>query len=490
MGRLILLIVLIITSGISHVYAENINPSNNRIFSEGEITTIELEMNEADKQALVYPDNPYQNTYYKATIRIENSQIDTIINTIGIRIRGNTSRNNIKKSFKIDFKEFGGGQVEKLKKLNLKPNTNDPSMVREPLSWLLYRKMNVPAARTSYVNLYINNEFMGIYQNVENIDDEFVDRRYGNEEGNLYKCYWGATLLPENDIYNDELFNLKTNEELNDRSKLEEFIDLLNEPVDELWVSEMEDMFDVPEYLRQMAVESMIGHWDGYSYNSNNFYLYDDPQSGKIHFIPYDLDNTWGIDWIGPDWAREDLTSWYSGWLDVALTKQLLKVDEFRDEYYRNIEQILEVWNEMEDHAWTFHNVIDSEVNNDLFYSLDRGFTYDDFSESIQVAYGDHVEYGIAEYIEKRGEYAKKQIENATSVHGLENEMLAVFPNPSNGKYINFNQTVDNALVYNSSGQIMETINTGRRIEFKTTLPIGIYFVKCNSKVFRFSVVH
>jgi len=152
-----------------------------------------------------------------------------------VRIIGNTARTKSKKSFKIDFKEYCGEQFEKLKKLNLKPNVNDTSMLREPISWIMYRNMNVPAARTTYVKLYMNNEFMGVYQNVENIDDEFVDRRYGNEGENLYKCTWGTTLSKNSDLYNNKNIELKTNETVNDRSKLVRFVELLNSIPDASW---------------------------------------------------------------------------------------------------------------------------------------------------------------------------------------------------------------------------------------------------------------
>ena len=108
-----------------------------------------------------------------------------------------------------------------IKSLTLKAENNDPSMIRELMSLQTFRKSDLPAARTHHSEVYINDEYMGIYLNVEQIDDEFVDSRFGNEEGNLYKCAWGATLEDDGQINNDDIYELKTNEDVNDRSVLD-----------------------------------------------------------------------------------------------------------------------------------------------------------------------------------------------------------------------------------------------------------------------------
>lgn len=468
--------------------AQNINPEYGKIFVQNEVSRIDIKMNENEKQELVYPEDASNNTYYKVEFRFQNSLLDTTLNEVGIRIRGNTSRNNIKKSFKIDFKEFGGEKLKKLKKLNLKPNTNDPSMVREPLSWLLYQTMNVPAARTAYVNLYINDEYMGVYQNVENIDDEFVDRRYGSEEGNLYKCYWGATLASDNDLYNDNLYSLKTNEDLNDRSHLQALVDHLNAPITDGWVNALEAQFDVSEYLMQLAVESMIGHWDGYSYNSNNFYLYYDTQSNKIHFIPYDLDNTWGIDWIGPDWGKQDLNNWYSNWLNVVLTKKILAVQEYKNQYINNISKVLTHWKDYKTYAKNFQETVVNEVADDYFYTLDRGYEDNDFKAALEQAAGEHVEYGIYDYIDERYENALDQIGTVnTSFEINTKQAFAVYPNPTVGNYIHVKSIAD-IEIYDALGNSIPFERDDEIINFNSKLKNGIYIVKSQNELVRFVV--
>ena len=53
-------------------------------------------------------------------------------------------------------------------------------------------------------------------------------------------------------------------------------------------------MLDLDAYLTFWAGEGLIGHWDGYADDQNNFFFYVKPQDGKIHFIPWGTDDTFG----------------------------------------------------------------------------------------------------------------------------------------------------------------------------------------------------
>ena len=71
---------------------------------------------------------------------------------------------------------------------------------------------------------------------MEHIDDEFLQKRFiENDQGNLYKCTWGADLkyLGSNSSSYYEAYELKTNKVANDFSKLIQFLDTLNHIDDE-----------------------------------------------------------------------------------------------------------------------------------------------------------------------------------------------------------------------------------------------------------------
>ncbi|MDA3930406.1 MAG: CotH kinase family protein [Prolixibacteraceae bacterium] len=471
-------------------YCQNINPANNKVFVQNEVSIIKLTLNETDKQNLVFPDDPSIDQYYPAELHFKNSLIDTVLNPIGIRIRGNTSRASYKKSFKIDFKEYGGEQFYKLKKFNLKPNNNDPSFIREPLSWSVYTRMNVSAARTNFVELYMNNEFMGVYLNCENIDDEFVDRRYGNEAGNLYKCTWGADLSSSNDAYNDWNIELKTNEEENDRFGLIKFIDLLNAPQNDEWESEIEAIFNVDNYLRQLAVESMIGHWDGYSFNTNNYYLYEDSASGRIQFIPYDLDNTWGIDWIGYDWTTKDLNNWYNSTMNVPLTSQLLRIDAFKTKYVSYLKEVMAFWFDLEEEAVNNFELVKPLVEYDYYYTGSFGNNYDGFLASLYSPFANHVKYGVLDYMNKRYESAVVQV-TAMKKNTFSYSDISLYPNPCNGQRITLKGKAEGFALFDIQGnKVIYTLSSNNEIIFKSKLAQGVYILRTHEKQVKFTVAY
>lgn len=433
-----LLLVVICTYAFK-LSAQNINPGEDRVFRMLDLTTIELTMDPADAEALLDMNDVESNQYFHAALRIINSEIDSTRTDVGVRLRGNTSRYKTKKSIKIDFREWGGEKFENYKKLNLKAETNDVSMAREMLSLFIYRSYNIPAARSFYVKLYINEEYKGIYLSVEQIDDEFVDRRYGNEAGNLYKCYWGANLADEGVLYNDHPYELKLNELVNDRTKLSNLIYKLNSSSSSTLPDNIEPIFALDNYLRQMAVEALVGHWDGYSFNQNNFYLYEDPTTAKIHFIPYDVDNTFGIDYVGPDWGTRNVQSWSNSGYDLPLTQKVLSVNEYFESYCRHLMTVLrDVFNEdflfpvLDDAKAT----IKDAINDDPLFSADNGFTFSDYNNSYEQAWGAHIYYGVKEYIRTRKSYALNQLTGyepfpeSSSIDEVINNSLLVFPNP------------------------------------------------------------
>ncbi|NQU87971.1 MAG: CotH kinase family protein, partial [Mariniphaga sp.] len=90
--------------------AQNINPGTDTIYNNQEVAVIEITMNAADKTFLLANENAHSEEYLHASVRFKNSLVDSLLPDVGIRLRGNTSRNHPKKSFKIKFKEFDGSK--------------------------------------------------------------------------------------------------------------------------------------------------------------------------------------------------------------------------------------------------------------------------------------------------------------------------------------------------------------------------------------------
>ena len=97
------------------------------------------------------------------------------IDSVGVRIKGLTSVLGMYPPFKLDFNEYVSGQkFDGLKKLNLNNSFTDGTKQRDRLAYQLYRDAGIPAPRTAYAEVYINDEFIYVYLLVSTLLDKNI----------------------------------------------------------------------------------------------------------------------------------------------------------------------------------------------------------------------------------------------------------------------------------------------------------------------------
>ncbi len=223
-----------------------------------------------------------------------------IYDSVGVRFKGNASMANYpsnKKPFKIKFNEYIEDQeFYEVSKLSLSNEYLDPSFLREKI---MYDYVNecIPSSRTNFIKLFINGDYWGLYTNVEQIDQVFIDRTFGSgENGNLFKGDPQGTLewLGEDPEPYYSNYELKTNEVANDWSDLIHFIDILNNTnIDELQDS-LETVFHIHNFLFFSALNNFFVNLDSYICKGHNFYLYNHNVTDKFVHIPWDFNLSFG----------------------------------------------------------------------------------------------------------------------------------------------------------------------------------------------------
>jgi spore coat protein CotH len=114
-----------------------------------------------------------------------------VVSNIGIRHRGTGSRSSVQPYLGLSFgRNVKGQQFLGLTDLRLKNSTQDPSELRERLGMLLLRRMGVPAPREAQARLYVNDEYLGLYMIIEEVDDLFMDRVFHEHSGCHYNYNW------------------------------------------------------------------------------------------------------------------------------------------------------------------------------------------------------------------------------------------------------------------------------------------------------------
>ncbi|HVE48926.1 MAG TPA: CotH kinase family protein [Casimicrobiaceae bacterium] len=197
------------------------------------------------------------------------------------------SLDTTKPALKVDLDEFrDNAGIYGVKKLTLNNAKQDPSLIRQCVGYQLFANAGLPAPRCNFARVRLNDKDLGIYVNVEEIRKPMLARYFSNDKGNLYE----GTVSDFHPVLINT-FEAQTNESANDRSDLARVVDALAADDGAIYAS-LGQVIDLDRFRTYWAMEGLIGFWDGYSSNRNNFYLYNDPSSGKFHFLP------WGIDGI------------------------------------------------------------------------------------------------------------------------------------------------------------------------------------------------
>jgi len=398
------------------VLAQVPQPAFNAAFLQDEVAIIQVEI-DPDSLALLLGDSLYSGHEFWATLTYQSSVLTQTIDSIGFRARGNTSLASQKKSFKLDYNRIIPGQkFQGLEEMNLNGEHNDVSIMRSFLAQKLLRSAGLPSSRTSYVKLFINGEYKGLYLNVEHLDDEFLDLRFpGQANGNLWKCAYGADLSwwGSNPTNYQSIYELKTNKDSADYSALLNFIDVLNNTPSSSFVCDIQEVFDVDLFLRNIALEILMGQWDGYAYNKNNYYLYQREGDSKMVYLSYDLDNTFGIDWFNINWALRNVYSWSPGNQARPLYTKLMAVPYFKDRFTFHMLDILNtIWtvSELQLLLEEKQQLITPAALLDDYKGLDYGFTDQDFLDALQQTWGAHVKSGMIPYLQNRKQSALSQL--------------------------------------------------------------------------------
>ena len=305
------------------------------------------------------------------------------LDSIGIRVRGNTSRRRPEGSYgqmheagKTDWHHCHFAlrldeYKEKQKfcgvdRFNLKWHKDDASYCREIYSYDLFKRFGVwSAPRASYcrVELYVEGDkepaYLGVYVLLEAVHKDYLKERHkagqlNGKGGNLWKASWGAELLDASsgrmgveEVTLDPgtskkyVYDLKTNKaELGEaKQQLRTFMSNLKNLKDDGLKSWAEEHMYVDQFLRAYAVNVVVGMWDDYWKNTNNFYIYFDEQ-GKFLFIPYDYDNTLGTSGMMENSGTQNPMRW--GEMDGRpLVTQLLSIPEYNERYKGYLKELV-----------------------------------------------------------------------------------------------------------------------------------------------------
>jgi spore coat protein H len=204
-----------------------------------------------------------------------------------MRLRGDTSKELPKKSLKLKASAESNLPNDKTA-LNLNAEYTDKSMIRSATSSKMFHKSGHPCFKTQFAKVYLNDRFLGLYLEVENMDEEFLKRNNFDPAGNLFKATRDGACMSVFDQVEEKWEN-KTSKK-NGFSHLKQLIYEVNSVDDKDFYLFVQQNFDYVSLINLLAMNMYLAN--GSTYYHNYYLFHDSGKSGKWYVFPWDLDKT------------------------------------------------------------------------------------------------------------------------------------------------------------------------------------------------------
>ncbi|MFC4776999.1 CotH kinase family protein [Paenibacillus sp. GCM10023252] len=283
--------------------------------------------------------------------------------------RGGHTRGYRKKSYEV---RINGGRI-----LHWNAEYDDPSMMRNALSFYFFNKIGVLAPKTKHFWLIINGEPQGVYLEIESVDELFFRERGRS---------WKSIIYAVNDSANFSLIDPITKSAKTDlfdgyevvsggagtKTRLRTFLASIHKLPRQKLQPYLARRLDIDQYLLWLAGAVLTGNYDGFD---QNYALYEHGGTGKYRILPWDYEGTWGRNCYGkPCGSNLVRLEGYN-----HLTQAVLSYSAYRQQYKKVMTSLLRdafTTDELVPVIQQMHSHIDSAIRHDHT----RGSSYATFA--------------------------------------------------------------------------------------------------------------
>lgn len=358
------------------------------LFDTDELIQIDIQMEQEMWEEML--GNASAEEYYSCDIVVNGKKICNV----GIRPKGNTSLSAIamdpdteRFSLKVEFDHYVAGQTcFGLDKLILNNNYADSTNMKEAVVYDMYQYLGADASLYNYAEISVNGEYWGVYLALEAVEESFLLRNYGTEDGALYKPDGegfpdgnekqmpdgkgfpdGNKFLPDIEDFaggrpgpgggfgmGDSGSNLNYSDDdldsysaiwegevtdtgRQDHRRVVTALKNISEGTD------LEKYLDVDNILKYMAVHTFSVNMDSLSGNmAHNYYLYE--YDGMLNILPWDYNLSFGGMNMGPDSSASEVVNDAidSPFQATEFFDALLENEEYLSQYHMYLQQLTE----------------------------------------------------------------------------------------------------------------------------------------------------
>jgi putative membrane-bound dehydrogenase-like protein len=221
---------------------------------------------------------------------------------VGIRYAGDityfVSTRGLKRPLMIAFDKFGDQKFKGLSAVQLHAMPLDPSKAREALAYSIFNAAGVPSPHTAFAAVTFtvpgkhDEEYLGLFTVVENVDARFLADRFGSDKGLAMKPFRvrGIDFLGDDwDRYKGQ-YQPQRDATKDEANRVIAFAKLVNQANDDEFKKQIDSFIDVDAFLRFLAANALTSNLESFLALGHNYTLYLDLKTNKFHFIPGDLE--------------------------------------------------------------------------------------------------------------------------------------------------------------------------------------------------------
>jgi len=278
------------------------------LFQEGEVQNIRAYCPD-ENQVSAFINDAGDNREISITgceLTVISSYSEKRFTNVTIELSGQGSRGYPKRPFKIKLdSESGDKNNQKIfgrDKFKLRNCVFDCTYIKNKLAVDLSTSLGLPAGQSSPARFYLNNYAFGLYDLTDVFKKKFLKNNFHYKEDNpnygvLYKAmtYQGQIrnyLVPNPEIYSEiyDLAYVPSDKESNPYADITEFIDWIANTLPTASDKDVENYFNVDLLLKDLVVEYLVDHRDGFFIAGNNYFIYR--ANGKFNVWSFDFDAT------------------------------------------------------------------------------------------------------------------------------------------------------------------------------------------------------
>ncbi len=257
-----------------------------------------------------------------------------LYDNIHIDSHGHTTLGFDKKSkdvfFTADHRFRIAADVPRLKDINILTNYGDPTMLRNTLAYGLYRQTGTPAHMAFPIRVQQNGDFLGVFDYVEDGDDEFLEREGLDPRGALYKM--------DNSLDSASTGVEKKTRTEEDHADLQALIDGARLAGTDR-TTFLFDNVNIPAMVNYLAGLVLTGETD--CCHRNYYAFRDTGGTGLWQYIPWDVDKSFGkTDTFSADWSV-GTGNLFSGSGNTLITA-LFDTPDIKTMYLRRVRTLLD----------------------------------------------------------------------------------------------------------------------------------------------------